>query len=187
MSINSKKEIRKKYKTMRDQMDQREVRTLSERICEHIINLDDFSKAEYIYAYYPLGNEADIRAAVEEAWRLGKRVAFPKVFGDEMRFFEIDDFSHLHPGTFGVMEPEENQPADWQQVLILVPGVAFDMTGNRMGFGKGYYDRYLEQMPEAVTVGIAYGLQIAEYIPTEPTDVRLNYVVTEEDIRKIDK
>lgn len=177
--MNNKKEIRKKYRALRDQMDPASVLALSARICENIRSLEAFQNADYIYAYYPLGNEADIRPVIEEAWRLGKKTAFPKVFGDDMRFFQIDDFSHLHPGTFGVMEPEEDHPVNWKDVLVLVPGVAFDLKGNRMGFGKGYYDRYLKELPGAVTVGVAYGLQIADCIPTEDTDIRLDVIVTD--------
>lgn len=178
MSIE-KREIRKKYKTARHQMEQRQVSALSQEICKHIIESSIFQSAGHIFAYYPLGNEADVRPVVKAAWRMGKHVAFPKVFGDVMRYFEISDFSQLHPGTFGVMEPEETCPVDWNHALVLTPGVAFDQKGNRMGFGKGYYDKYLAKFPECITIGVSYGLQLAEQIPVEVTDIPLDYMVTE--------
>lgn len=177
--LQEKREIRKRYKIAREQMTQQQVEALSERICKHIISSSIFQSEEYICVYYPLGNEADVRQVAEAAWEMRKRVAFPKVFGDVMRYFEISDFSQLHPGTFGVMEPEEMRPVTWDHALILTPGVAFDKRGNRMGFGKGYYDKYLAKFPECITVGVSYELQLAEEIPVEVTDIPLDYMVTE--------
>lgn len=177
--IAKKREIRKKYKTARNQMNEQQVSVLSEKICKYVMESDIFQCAEYILAYYPLGNEADVRRIVETAWEMGKHVAFPKVFGDSMAYFETRDFSELHPGTFGVMEPEETKEVSWEQALILTPGVAFDRNGNRMGFGKGYYDKYLSGYPECVTIGVAYDMQMAEEIPVEETDVPLDFMVTE--------
>lgn len=174
-----KREIRKQYKNLREQMSGEKVIKLSGQICRNLLESDLFFEAQYIYAYYPLGNEADIRPVIEAAWKDGKRVAFPKVFGDTMRFFEIKNFYQLSPGTFGVMEPEESCPVDWESPLVLTPGVAFDRSGNRMGFGKGYYDRYFGDRPEAVMLGVAYELQIAEKIPVSRYDRTLHGVVTE--------
>ncbi len=175
----SKKEIRKKYKELRERMSLSEVKKLSGQICENLQESSLFSEAQYIYAYYPLGNEADIRPVIETAWRDGKRVAFPKVFGETMRFFEVKSFGQLFPGTFGVMEPEESCPVDWEKPLVFTPGVAFDRKGNRMGFGKGYYDRYFESRPGAVMVGVAYELQVSDEIPIDRYDRALDGIVTE--------
>lgn len=174
-----KQELRREFKKRRVDMTAEEVSSLSEKICAHILRDPLFMEAEYILAYHPLGNEADIRQVVKEAWKQKKHVAFPKVFGDEMRFFEVESFAQLHPGCFGVMEPEETHPAEWENALMLTPGVAFDRNGGRMGFGKGYYDRYLSKYPECTTLGVSYELQVAEQIPTEPLDVPLAYLVTE--------
>lgn len=179
MDVSEKKKIRKYYKEKRDHLSAEQVNSYSEDICKHVIQLQVFRKTEYIFAYYPLGNEADIRAIIEKAWSLGKRVAFPKVFGDMMRFFEISDFSSLHSGTFGVMEPEEKNPVSWSTPLVLVPGVAFDLNGGRMGFGKGYYDKYLASIPTCITMGISYDFQITDELPMEPTDVALDYIISE--------
>lgn len=177
-----KNEIRRQFKDARDRMSSRQAAALSEVICGHIISSPAFVRAERVFAYCPLGNEVDVRGVVREAWRRGKRVAFPKVFGNEMSFFEAGDFRKLHPGAFGVMEPEETRLADWETGLMLVPGVAFDRRGNRMGFGKGYYDRYLAKHPGCICLGIAYELQVADRIPTEETDMPLQGLVTEKGI-----
>jgi 5-formyltetrahydrofolate cyclo-ligase len=176
----TKKDIRRKYRVLRDQMGQDTVNVLSEQICDRLLHSSLYAQATCIFAYYPLGNEVDIRQVVTQAWKDGKQVAFPKVFGDEMRYFLIEDFSKLHPGSFGVMEPEETNPVNWEDALVLTPGVAFDRSGNRMGFGKGYYDRYFAQHRGCKMVGVAYELQMAEELPTQEHDIVLPFLVTEE-------
>ena len=88
-----KKEIRKQYKILRNKMSEMEVKEKSDRICQNIISSNLFQQAERILAYAPLGNEVDIRPVIEEGWRQQKRIVFPKVFGDTMRYFEISSFS----------------------------------------------------------------------------------------------
>ena len=175
----SKKELRTQYKNLREQMNPEDVKKLSGQICRHLLESELFFRTQCIYAYYPLGNEVDICPVVEEAWKYGKQVAFPKVFGETMRFFEVKSFDRLSPGTFGVMEPEEKHPVDWKNPLVLTPGVAFDRNGNRMGYGKGYYDRYFGSRQGAVMLGIAYEAQIAEKIPVGEYDRTLDGLVTE--------
>ncbi|MCC8017558.1 MAG: 5-formyltetrahydrofolate cyclo-ligase [Lachnospiraceae bacterium] len=192
--MTQKQEMRKKYRTLRNDMDRDSAERLSARICRRISESPLFKNAKYIYAYYPLGNEADIRPVVEEAWRKGKCVAFPKVFGEELRFFEVEDFAQLSEGAFGVMEPSEDGetdssdgpsrpvPVDWrgEEALVLTPGVAFDRKGNRMGFGKGYYDRHFAGDNRCVMMGVAYELQIADQLPADPFDVVMSCIMTEQ-------
>ncbi|MCD8208106.1 MAG: 5-formyltetrahydrofolate cyclo-ligase [Bacteroidales bacterium] len=198
----NKESVRNAYREKRDAMDRGQVETLSSKICAHLTASDLFAQAEYLYAYAPLGNEADIRPAVEAAWQQGKRIAFPKVFGEEMRFFEVTDFAQLEEGAFGIMEPSETAgavPVDWrvsenrcggegsdapaEPLLVLVPGVAFDHSGHRLGFGKGYYDRHFAACgKETMLLGVAYAFQIAEALPVELHDLRVSHLLTEDGI-----
>lgn len=182
---NEKQRIRKKLKKKRDDLSREQVRKCSENICAHILESDLFARARHIYAYIPLRNEVDIRPVIRRAWELGKQVAVPKVFKDEMSFFRMEDFHELKEGAFHVMEPGEDHPVCWEDALVLVPGVAFDRQGNRMGFGKGYYDRYLARIPEAVTMGIAYEFQILEEIPVADHDRSMDWLATESEVRNI--
>ena len=179
-----KKEIRKKYKMLRNKMSEMEVKEKSDRICQNIISSNLFQQAEKMLVYAPLGNEVDICPVMEEGWRQQKRIAFPKVFGETMRYFEISSFSQLEEGTFHVMEPVETNPIDWEEALVLVPGVAFDRQGSRMGYGKGYYDRFFEGKTDCVKVGVAYELQVADQLPTEENDLPMEYLVTEKGVWK---
>ena len=83
-----------------------------------------------------------------------------------------------------VMEPVETNPIDWEEALVLVPGVAFDRQGSRMGYGKGYYDRFFEGKTDCVKVGVAYELQVADQLPTEENDLPMEYLVTEKGVWK---
>lgn len=169
---------------LRNGMSEIEVKEKSDRICQNIISSNLFQQAEKILAYAPLGNEVDIRSVIEEGWRQQKRIAFPKVFGETMRYFEISSFSELEEGTFHVMEPVETNPIDWEEALVLVPGVAFDFQGNRMGYGKGYYDRFLEGKPDCKKLGVAYEVQVADQLPREENDLPMEYLVTEKGVWK---
>ena len=182
--MTPKQEIRKKYKSLRNEMSSQEVKEKSNQICQNFISSNLFQQAERIMAYAPLGNEVDIRPVIEEGWRQQKRIVFPKVFGDTMRYFEISSFSQLKEGTFHVMEPVETNPVDWEEALVFVPGVAFDRQGNRMGYGKGYYDRFFEEKTDCVKVGVAYELQVANHLPTEENDLPMEYLVTEKGVWK---
>ena len=102
-----------------------------------------------------------------------------------MEFYEISDFSQLEEGCFHVMEPVESCGESVVPELILIPGVVFDGQGNRAGYGKGFYDRYLTAHPECVRAGIAYRMQVTGQIPAEPQDVRMQYLVTEHGIARI--
>ena len=180
--MTAKQQIRKKYKTLRNEMSNSEVREKSDQICKRIISIELFQNAEKILAYAPLGNEVDIRLVIEEGWKQNKHIAFPKVFGDTMKYFEISDFSELEEGTFHVMEPKEDHPIDWSDALVLVPGVAFDRKKNRMGYGKGYYDRFFEGKSGCIELGVAYELQVAEQLTTEENDLPMSYLVTEKNL-----
>ena len=177
-----KKETRKKYIRLRNEMPHQEVKSLSEDICRNIAESDVFKEAEYIYAYYPLGNEVDVRLLVEKAWGMGKRVSFPRTKGEDMDFFEADSFDDFEEGNFHVMEPKGDNPVNWEKALVIVPGVAFDKRGNRMGYGKGYYDHFLENHKDVITMAASYELQIMYEVPTESHDVPLDYVATEKRI-----
>ncbi len=219
--MEEKQEYRKIYKTLRSGMTRHDVDSLSARICSHILESGLYSFAQYIYAYYPLDCEADVRLVAQTAWQDGKHVAFPKVSGDEMDFFEVTDFGQLAEGTYGILEPAEGcMPVNWlkegrdpsgrepeSSLLVLIPGVAFDWQGTRMGRGKGYYDRYFADLkglndsmsdnnlrgasvdaPLRVNLlGVAYACQIADRLPAERHDLRVSYVVTERGIISFDQ
>ena len=99
-----------------------------------------------------------------------------------MIFYKLTDFSQLEPGYFGIPEPASGEIADWPKALMIMPGVAFDRANHRVGYGGGFYDRYLEKHPQLERVAIAFSFQMLPEVPTEPTDICPQIIVTEEEI-----
>lgn len=185
-NMETKKQIREKYKKIRENLTKEEVMEYSEKICELIGKNTLYQKAEQIGFYYPLGNEVSLIPLVQKAWKDGKVTLFPKVVGEDMFFFSITDFSQLEEGYFHVMEPNkalcrvaDERFANDDKTVILTPGVAFDKTGGRTGYGKGFYDRFFEKYPDCVRMGVCYEAQIAEHLILESHDRQLQYIITE--------
>jgi len=99
-----------------------------------------------------------------------------------MVFYKLTDFARLEPGYFGIPEPVSGEIVNWSKALMIMPGVAFDRANHRVGYGGGFYDRYLEKHPQLERVAIAFSFQMLPEVPTEPTDICPQIIVTEEEI-----
>lgn len=134
-------------------------------------------------AYADYNHEVITRYIIEQAWKDGKEVAVPKVFGKDMVFYRLTDFSQLESSYFGIPEPKEDgEKVSWEEAMMVMPGVAFDVNCNRVGYGGGFYDRFLEKHPEVCRVAVGFSFQILPEVPTEPTDIRPQVIVTEANI-----
>ncbi len=152
----------------------------SHQICRHLLASEVLEAGAFVYGYFPLREEVDIRMALEELLGWGCHVALPKVCGTQMDFVEVTDLDRdLKEGSFHVMEPVSDQVVHWPEAFVLVPGVGFDRQGARMGYGKGYYDRYFFAHPCCMLIGIAYEEQVAEQICAEPHDLRMDAICTQ--------
>lgn len=147
-----------------------------------LISLEAFQRAACIALYAPIQQEIDTGLLFSKARSEGKRVLYPLVCGTTLQFREVNAPEQCTPGAFGILEPcrlgEDHtlETAD----LIVVPGVAFDLQGHRIGFGKGYYDRCLSQLPQHGTlVGLCHDFQLLEQIPAERHDIRMQHIVTD--------
>jgi 5-formyltetrahydrofolate cyclo-ligase len=180
---DSKSPLREKLKQLRDQVDPAFAESASQGIWNILCKLAEFNKAKGIGAFASTPSEINTYSILEGSLELGKRLYLPKITKDKNQFYfyNVQDFKKLTKGPFGILEPSGNKPADWEEIdLVLVPGLAFDMTGNRLGFGKGYYDRVLPLLKKStLTIGLGYSFQIVEKIPTESHDVPLKAVLSE--------
>lgn len=137
-----------------------------------------FIAAQTILLYHSLGDEVQTHAFVEK-WHPSKRILLPVVKGDELELRLYTGKSCLHIGAFHIEEPEGNAFTAFSDIeLAIIPGVSFDKHGNRLGRGKGYYDKLLPKL-KSYNIGICYGFQARETIPTETFDIRMNEVWTE--------
>jgi len=156
-------------------------------ITRRLTALPDFLAATRVLFYVSLGEEVETRALLASS--LGKKTVFaPRVEGDRLEIHEISSMDQLQPGAFGILEPVADSPVvDASLVEVaLIPGAAFDLRGNRIGYGKGFYDRLLPGV-SALKIALAFDRQIVESIPAEPHDIAMDLLVTDErlvDFRK---
>ena len=174
-----KKVIRKEIRERRKSLTEEEIQAGSRRIAEKILSMECYQKARAVYLYMDCKGEASVQEILNQAFRDGKRVAAPRVFGEDMKYFYITSMEDLEPGYFGIPEPKTDLlEACEEDALLLVPGVAFDPKCHRCGYGKGFYDRYLSAHPGHRTIALAFDFQIKEEIPSNEFDVCPEMVVT---------
>ena len=178
--MDSKKDIRARVLKERNQLCEKEWEEKSQRICEKVAAHPSFLNAKEVYCYVDFKNEVGTRRIIEAAWQHGKRVAVPKILEGTMEFYYIEHFSELEEGYFGISEPKAIKKASRQEALVIMPGVAFDRCGNRIGYGKGFYDRYLKAHPNCRTLAIAFELQMVEHVPRDAFDICSEEIITEE-------
>lgn len=176
-----RRKMRTIHKKMRDAMTREDVIAKSRIICEKLCQSDWYEDCSVIYGYYPLGNEVDCLPFLQQALHDGKQVALPRTMGNcQMEFCGISSLREVNMGRFQVMEPVGNCPVVQKEAaIVLVPGVVFDEEGNRYGYGKGYYDRYLAAFPELRPMALAYEHQVEKQLVVEPTDVPMECIYTE--------
>jgi 5-formyltetrahydrofolate cyclo-ligase len=157
-----------------------QIARLSKDAQAHVLKSEIFSKARSIGAYCAFGSEIRTNEIIDNAISGGKTVSLPTVEGKNIRFYEYTNRKYLVRGRFGIMEPlPYGETTDMD--LLIVPGVAFDKTGSRLGYGKAYYDRYLTNS-QAYSIGLAYSFQLTDSIPQHPHDRKVNAVATEKGI-----
>ena len=137
-----------------------------------------YKEAKTIYGYLPYNQEVRTIPMLEQALRDGKRVAVPKVYGDEMKFIYLDDLSKVEKGYSGIPEPILDEPvADDATALVLMPGLAFDPQGHRIGYGGGFYDKFLASEPDHPTLALCYDFQMLPHLETEEFDMPVDCVL----------
>lgn len=139
-------------------------------------------KAQTILVYAANKNEVDLTWFVNQMWQMGKQVAFPLCRGESMDFFEVTSYDQLESGAFGILEPKGlKQPiVPNASTLVCVPGIAFSDDGNRIGMGRGYYDRYFQRYPFVYKIGLAYEFQLCPPWTPDYCDIGMDRIITEQ-------
>lgn len=173
-----KTELRKMIREQKRAMTPQQIENASCALGRKLAEAEQYRQAKTIYGYLPYNQEVRTVAILERAIREGKRVAVPKVYGDEMRFIYIEDLTSVEKGYSGIPEPIADSPvADDPTALVLMPGLAFDRQGNRIGYGGGFYDKFLAKEPEHPTVALCYDFQVLESIETDSYDIPVDLVL----------
>ena len=173
-----KKELRAQIRALKRAMTEEQIVQASVRLGELFAETEQYKQAKTIYGYLPYNQEVRTVPMLERALRDGKKVAVPKCYGDEMRFIYMDDLSKVEAGYANIPEPIADEPvADDKTALVLMPGMAFTKNGDRMGYGGGFYDKFLAAEPEHPTVALCYAFQMVESLPTEEYDIPVDCVL----------
>ncbi len=180
-NMERKNNLRKEKLKLRKEMTPLEVTNNSHSIVEYLIRLDIFQKADHILLYAPTQNEVDTNELFLYAISQGKKVYYPRVNGLTMNFYEVNNLAQLEVGAYGIMEPKQECTCfvHHSNCCMIVPGVVFDGKGYRIGYGKGFYDRFLAEFTDISTIGVCFDLQMTDSVPFEEFDIQLDYVITE--------
>lgn len=183
---DEKAEIRKEIRTRRKAYSSEQIKVMSEEVCRQILRHPYVRKAKTVIAFWPMPDEVDIRDAIKALWTQGKDLFLPRVVSDtEMILCRYEGEASLAAGRYGILEPcgEEEEITTFEgyregltEIVMLVPGVAFDIQGHRVGRGKGYYDRFLSGK-QIYTLGVCLPFQKLATVPYERHDIIMDGVI----------
>lgn len=180
-----KKETRKNIIKERDKLDKVSKKAMDNEIIEKLIMSETYKKARGIFIYIGFGSEINTKIIIEDALNSGKEVYVPKIIKKYMILIKIDSLENLVTSSYGILEPigDKNDFDVNKLDLIVMPGVAFDEICNRLGYGGGYYDKFLDKNNiECKKVALAYELQVLNKLEAEEHDVKVDSIITEKRI-----
>jgi 5-formyltetrahydrofolate cyclo-ligase len=184
---SEKTELRKTYRSIRSALSDTERKRIDTEIFENLITLPEFKACHLLLSYVSVGEEVDTRWIIRLALKERKAVAVPRCLcgTDELEFYKIDSIECMVPGSFGLPEPADEPEKKVEKAscdICLLPGLAFDAEGYRLGYGRGYYDRYLEGFG-GVTVGLCRSQALSpKRLPRGLHDIKTMLIVTEKEI-----
>ncbi|MNB80783.1 5-formyltetrahydrofolate cyclo-ligase family protein [compost metagenome] len=193
----SKRELRAAMGAVRGSLSNLDRQERSALACRHAWSFVEAAGAETVMAYAPIRSELDVRPLIENCWQRGRSVILPRVHSDTgmLSLHVVSSWHELIQGTYGISEPAADSPEldeDVRPAIIFVPGLAFDLRGGRLGYGRGYYDRLLAHRmagngggtgeASTVWIGLAYAAQLIPEVPMEAHDAFMDFLITEDGI-----
>lgn len=173
-----KKALRAEIRAQKRAMTAQEIEEKSAALAEAFYKTAEYKNAKTIYGYLPYNQEVRTTQMLAHALVDGKQVAVPKVYGDEMKFILLSDLSQVAKGYAGIPEPIADGPvAADPTALMLMPGLAFDPEGHRLGYGGGFYDKFLAAEPDHPTLALCYDFQMLPHLDTESYDIPVDRVL----------
>lgn len=175
-----KNQLKESILEKRNSLPKEEILEKSNKIKNNLFNLEPYKNSKIVMFFASFNSEVYTHEMIKESLK-NKTVVLPKVAQHEIEPSVIIDFDNLIPGKFGIPEPIETMKIAYKNIdLILIPGIVFDKEGHRIGYGFGYYDKFLRKAPKAVKIGLAFDFQVVDKIPKETHDVPVDMIVTEE-------
>ena len=177
--METKEQIRERMKAAREALGESGRREAGKGATERLLALPAFQNASEIYCYLDFGTEVPTGEILREAWRRHKRVWAPRVQGRQIRFYPVTSTGKLYPGVFGIPEPDSQKRLEADgNTLVIMPGAVFSEKRDRIGYGGGYYDVFLHDNPQCMTVAVCYDFQILTELPAEEHDIKPDVIVS---------
>ncbi|MDO5788731.1 MAG: 5-formyltetrahydrofolate cyclo-ligase [Fusobacterium sp.] len=180
-----KKALRKSIKQIRNSLPESERKSQSILICKKLLELDEYKKANKILSFMNFGSEIEIENFNQEVLKNGKKLYLPRVEKDGT-LSVIEHGTGFSIGVFGIREPI-GEIYMGELDLIVTPGLAFDRDGNRLGYGKGYYDKLFIQHTNSVKIAPIFDIQLVEKVPNEEHDMKVDILITKNEVLKVKK
>lgn len=183
--MESKKEVRKKICEIREQLSFDEVKEKSSQIQAKVLDLPEYKEADHILLYADFRHEVMTKEIFVAAIRDKKKVYFPRCNLDgTMDFYQVISVRQLYDNKWGIKEPKENPTTKYhyykeENTLAIIPGVAFDIRGYRVGYGKGFYDRFFSENRSITMIALAFAEQILDEVPNDAHDIKMDKIVSE--------
>jgi 5-formyltetrahydrofolate cyclo-ligase len=183
-----KSELRRRMRELREAIPPGERARRSRAVGDRLFGLPEVRDARTLFLFSSFGAEVDTSSMIERAHAEGRRVLLPYVDGAAMEAAEHAPGEELVPSFYGAGEPARREPADPEEVdALIAPGLAFDRAGRRLGYGGGYYDRWLRRLrSDAVRIGICFSHQVVDRVPAGSSDERVRIVVTDDEIVRVE-
>ncbi|TCS79569.1 5-formyltetrahydrofolate cyclo-ligase [Tepidibacillus fermentans] len=191
MGKQTKESLRRFFTEKRNQLDPKIVRNTSAKIVQHLLHHPIYQNSNTLMVYLSFRNEVDLTLLIENAWQQRKKVIVPKTnpTNKQMVPYFIQSWNELEEGNYGILEPLicDKNPFPIDQIeLVLVPGLAFDQEGYRLGYGGGYYDRFFDRYRKLpYLIGVAYDFQLVQHLPRDDHDYSVNEICTEKGCIKL--
>lgn len=185
--MQTKQSLRRELKISRRNIENK--KEADKKICENLMASDFYKDADTVLFYAALDDEINIDECIKSALSQGKRAALPVCLDDNgnMKFYYINSLKDIKTGFFGVREPDINiceEVMDFSSSVCIVPGIAYDKQGYRLGYGKGYYDRFLKNFT-FISLGLCYNELMMDFLPTDEYDISVDYIITQDGLLKV--
>lgn len=172
-------------KQKRKELTKDEINLFSNKCLNKLFSLEEYKKATTILTYISYNNELKTDDLINQAFLDRKKVASPKVIGKNMEFYYFNSLDELQKGKYGILEPRQNNIKIEENSILIMPALAFDIKGHRVGYGGGFYDRFLERY-NYKKIGLCYDFQIVDDIEYEEFDIKPNIIITDSRIFRIE-
>lgn len=177
-----KEKLRKKLLSERRKLTKFDISAKSQAVHKSLVNLDEIKTSKKILVYLPINNEVDTENVIKFLIKNKKLIFIPAFNNNKWMISEFNDFDNLQKGPYGILQPVYKSRVESKVIdVAIIPGVAFDKSGARLGYGKGVYDKLLKYF-KGIKIGLAYDFQIVDRLPKEKHDLLMDFVVSEKEI-----